>query len=132
MTEDRTAMPEGQLARVIYRSRSLLSDGTDERGTGVIEILRVARRNNTQTGLTGVLLFDGTNFMQAIEGGIDHVEHVYAAIACDLRHEDLELIEFKPIVERDYQILPMAYVEGLKAERETLRTLSAAVARIQP
>jgi hypothetical protein len=125
MPED--PMPEPRLARVIYRSHSVLSDATDDRAPAVAEILRVARRNNAQDGLTGVLLFDGVNFLQAIEGDSARVEGAYERIACDLRHEDLELIEFKPITERDYRGFPMAYVEGLAAERETLRHLLPAL-----
>jgi hypothetical protein len=73
------------------------------------------------------LLFDGTSFLQAIEGTIDHVQNVYEGIACDLRHEDIELIEFKPIERRDFQVLPMAYIEGLSAERATLHHLRSAL-----
>jgi hypothetical protein len=127
MPESRTATPDGQLARVIYRSHSLLPDSADERTPAMSEMLRIARRNNEQIGLTGVLLFDGTSFLQAIEGGIDHVQNVYESIACDLRHEDIEVIEFKPIARRDYQVLPMAYIEGLGAERATLHHLRSAL-----
>jgi len=74
-----------------------------------------------------VLLFDGTNFLQALEGAIDDVEALFENIACDLRHEEIELIEFKPIATRDYRSFPMAYVEGLAAEHDTLRHLHAAL-----
>jgi hypothetical protein len=130
MSEQHSAAPDGQLARVIYRSHSLLPQGTDDCTPAVTEILRIARRNNVATGLTGVLLFDGTSFLQAIEGDIGHVESLYESIACDLRHENIEVIEFKPIATRAYRGVPMAYVEGLSAERDTLghlRELTATV-----
>jgi hypothetical protein len=127
MSEQHSAFSEGQLARVIYRSHSLLPDNVDDRTPAVTEILRVARRNNAQTGLTGVLLFDGANFLQAIEGEIDLVESIYESIACDLRHEELEVIEFKPITSRAYRSFPMAYIEGLSAERDTLNHLRSAL-----
>jgi hypothetical protein len=118
-------MPDGQLARVVYRSRSLLPKAAAD--VHLTELLRLARRNNTRAGVTGVLLFDGTNFLQAIEGRIDDVEALFENIACDLRHEEIELIEFKPIATRDYRSFPMAYVEGLAAEHGTLRNLQAAI-----
>jgi hypothetical protein len=127
MSEQRSAMSEGQLARVVYRSHSRLPEKIDDRTPAVTEILRVARRNNTQTGLTGVLLFDGASFLQAIEGDIDRVESLYESIACDLRHEDIEVLEFRPIAARAYRSAPMAYVEGLAAERDTLGHLRAAL-----
>jgi len=125
-------MREERLARVIYRSHSRLPDTVDERTPAVTEILRVARRNNAETGLTGVLVFDGDNFLQAIEGDIGLVEDVYENIARDLRHENIELIEFKAIARRNYRTSPMAYVEGLSAERDTLRHLLAALSASHP
>ncbi len=127
MPERKKATPDGQLARVVYRSRSLLPRAAEDATGDVAELLRVARINNAQTGVTGVLLFDGKNFLQAIEGGIDDVEVLFENIACDLRHEEIELIEFKPIAARDYRSFPMAYVEGLAAEHDTLRHLQAAL-----
>jgi len=127
MSEQHSAAPDGQLARVIYRSHSLLPESLDDRTPAVTEILRIARRNNSETGLTGVLLFDGTSFLQAIEGDIVHVESLYESIACDRRHENIEVIEFKPIAARAYRSVPMAYVEGLAAERDTLGHLRSAL-----
>jgi hypothetical protein len=120
-------MPDGQLARVVYRSRSLLPNQVGDAAGHLTELLRLSRHNNTRSGVTGVLLFDGTNFLQAIEGAIDDVEALFETIACDLRHEEIELIEFKPIATRDYRSFPMAYVEGLAAEHGTLRHLHAAL-----
>ena len=58
---------------------------------------------------------------------MNEVESHYEDIACDLRHEDIELIEFQPIARRDYQGFPMAYIERLSAGRDTLRQLLRAV-----
>jgi hypothetical protein len=116
------------LVRVIYRSHSLLPDAPRAAKTGVTDILVVARRKNTQTGVTGVLLFDGMHFMQALEGARDEVEQVYERIARDLRHEDIELLECRPIAERGYRDFPMAYVEGPATERTNLRRLLASLA----
>ncbi len=131
MSEPERPDRDERLARVIYRSHSRLPDAAEERTPAVGEILRVARRNNTATGLTGVLLFDGTSFVQAIEGDIDRVESVYEAIACDQRHEEIEVIEFKPIMQRAYRHFPMAYVEGLAAKHDTLRHLLAVLSAHQ-
>jgi hypothetical protein len=131
MSEHDKATAEGQLARVIYRSHSLLPDAADDRIPAMSEILRVARQRNAQTGLTGVLVFDGTNFLQAIEGDIGRVESLYESISCDLRHEDIELIEFKPIAARDYRNFPMAYIEGLAAESDTLAHLFSALTAVR-
>jgi hypothetical protein len=132
MSERHDVSPEARLGRVIYRSHSRLPDAADEQIPAVAEILRVARRNNAASGLTGVLLFDGTTFMQAIEGEIGQLETLYEEIACDPRHEDIEVIEFKPIAARDYSSFPMAYLDGLNADRDTLRQLVQSLATLPP
>jgi hypothetical protein len=123
MSDEPSAGPDAGLARVIYRSHSLLPQSVGAAHVGVTEILIAARRNNGKTGVTGVLLFDGVHFMQALEGERGEVEHVYERIAQDLRHEDIELLECKPITERGYQAFPMAYGGGPADERDDLRRL---------
>ena len=116
-------MADETLARVIYSSHSLLPESPDQRMQVVTELLRIARQRNAETGLTGVLLFDGTRFLQAIEGETGAVETAFENIACDRRHEEIELLEFKPIPRRDYPNSPLAYIDGLSAEQDTLRDL---------
>jgi hypothetical protein len=100
-------MPAGAepLVRLIYRSRGGVTAGT------VGAILDCAWAKNPSYGITGVLLFDGTSFLQVIEGGQGNVENLYEAIARDLRHDSLELIDFLPADTRDYAGFPMAFVE---------------------
>jgi hypothetical protein len=127
MSDEPSAGRDAGLARVIYRSHSLLPQAVGAAHVGVTEILIVARQNNMKTGVTGVLLFDGVHFMQALEGERGEVEHVYERIAQDLRHEEIELLECKPITERGYQAFPMAYGEGSADERDDLSRMLKAL-----
>lgn len=52
----------------------------------LIEILEVARRNNTRLGVTGMLLYRDGNFIQLLEGDQDAVKNLYATIEQDSRH----------------------------------------------
>jgi hypothetical protein len=120
MYEHRSTTPDGPLTRIVYRSRCLVADAPPP---FLSAILGVSRRNNVATGVTGVLLFDGTNFLQAIEGRRGEVEELYERIARDLRHEEIELIECRPIAARGYSDEPMAYIDGQDGEAGTLGDL---------
>ena len=50
------------------------------------DILTVSRRNNAETGVTGLLLSAGRNFLQVIEGPGDCVDALFLRIAHDPRH----------------------------------------------
>ena len=58
----------------------------------LIELLRRARRNNEELGVTGMLLFHEGSFIQVLEGPPDVVEALYDEIMRDPRHGDHTLI----------------------------------------
>lgn len=58
----------------------------------LLAILTVARRNNQDIGVTGLLLFDGRHFVQVLEGNEDAVRKIFSLIAQDDRHRDLKVL----------------------------------------
>ncbi|MBX3656063.1 MAG: BLUF domain-containing protein [Ramlibacter sp.] len=54
-------------------------------------IMAVARHRNLRDGITGVLVFDGQNFCQHIEGDHDPLQACMQRIRDDTRHVDLRL-----------------------------------------
>lgn len=50
------------------------------------DILRVSRRNNVDSGVTGLLIAGGSRFLQVLEGEADSVHATYRRIAADPRH----------------------------------------------
>ncbi len=74
-----------QLGYVSTATKQMLRDD-------LLEILTVARRNNQGAEITGLLLFDGGNFLQVLEGKEDVVRHVFSRIARDDRHRDLSVL----------------------------------------
>lgn len=63
-------------------------------------ILGAAQINNAANGLTGLLVFTGTQFMQLLEGPRDAVEAVFAAICNDPRHDAVARLIAEPAPER--------------------------------
>ena len=52
----------------------------------VDEILETSRRNNHADAVTGLLLYDGYRFLQALEGEEAAVRRVYERVKADPRH----------------------------------------------
>lgn len=69
--------------RLLYVSR----DAAVYLPTSIEAILRVSVANNRRDGVTGLLVCDGVNFAQALEGDADSVEACFRRIAADERHD---------------------------------------------
>ncbi len=72
------------------------------------DILKVSRKNNARTGVTGCLIFDGYGFLQILEGENDAVDRTYEAIERDPRHRDSRIISRLTASERDFVKWSMA------------------------
>ena len=96
------------LVRMIYASRSTspLSDET------IAGILAQSRKHNLDAGVTGVLcVCHGDIFMQALEGGREEVNQLYARLVRDARHTDVTLLDYAEISERRFSSWRMGRVD---------------------
>ena len=94
------------LIRLIYVSKAV-----DPQSHALTDsILRKAHAWNAQNGITGVLCEGQGVFLQALEGERGKVTRLYARIAADPRHKDLELIHCESITQRRYGEWSMASV----------------------
>ena len=73
------------MRRIVYLSTAtrLMSDAD------LMEVLRVSRVNNVRDGVTGVLLYQGGNFIQLLEGESAAIDRVYARVEKDPRHHSV-------------------------------------------
>ena len=78
-------------------------------GRTVETILATSRRNNNRDGITGLLVSDGTRFLQVLEGDKPAVEAAYTRIKADPRHRASVVLSSKPIVERQFGSWDMAF-----------------------
>lgn len=115
----------GALSRLVYSSRSALKGTAEQCLAEVANILRASRAKNLKAGLTGVLLFDGTTFLQALEGPLTEIERLYETIACDNRHAEITLIDLIPIEARDHDAWSMGFLDGTDARCHALRRFLA-------
>ena len=88
------------------------------------DILNTSRRNNADHGITGLLLYVGGNFMQAIEGPETETAALLARIAADPRHRGLRVIAAFPIEQRYFPDWAMGWREASRLASEDRASLS--------
>ncbi len=103
------------LIRLIYVSKAA---GPQSRAL-TDAILRKAQAWNTRNDITGVLCEGQGMFLQVLEGERGQVTSLYARIAADRRHSDLELIHCESITRRRYDGWSMASVDLSEADPQT-------------
>ena len=103
------------LIRLIYVSKAV----DPQTGALTESILRKAHAWNMQNDITGVLCEGQGVFLQALEGERGKVTRLYARIAADPRHTDLELIHCEGIADRRYGDWSMARVSLSDVDPQT-------------
>lgn len=91
----------------------------------IAAILVSARRNNSRDGLTGALIYNGYNFMQALEGPEAEVDACLAVIRADARHSGMVEIRRRSIESRDFAEWSMLYHPGFTGHDQNLTRLAA-------
>ena len=72
-------------------------------------LLDRAQVSNSRAGLTGVLLYDGGNFMQYVEGPAEALARVYASIRGSSLHTGVIEILREPMRAREFPEWSMAF-----------------------
>lgn len=75
------------LKTLAYTSRARL----DLTSGDLAAILKTARHLNALDDITGLLVFDGTRFLQIIEGSEDAIDNLVARLRADPRHSAFEI-----------------------------------------
>jgi hypothetical protein len=75
----------------------------------LVTLLRQSRRDNSAVGVTGMLLYAGGNFMQALEGEVAQVTAVQERIEHDKRHHRVTTILRQPTEQRRFADWSMAF-----------------------
>lgn len=83
------------LISLIYVSHSLIPPGAQQ--DEIERIVTVSTERNARLGVRGALLFTEQHFAQLLEGPETAVEEVMESIIQDPRHDQITIIERKPI-----------------------------------
>ena len=114
------------LIRMLYVSTAVGPITTTVTGT----ILRSAQAFNADHGITGVLCQGQGVYLQVLEGGRSEVNVLYARIAADRRHKNVQLMAFEDITRRRYGAWAMAHVDLTAAD--ALMALAASGSEFDP
>jgi len=95
------------LYRLIYVSQAI--SGLEY--PDLVDILEKSERNNKKVGITGMLSFGDSMFLQVLEGSRRVVSQTYNRILIDKRHANAELIDFSEIDYRDFGVWSMKVVQ---------------------
>lgn len=82
----------------------------------VEDMLRVAMERNAGLGVTGLLVYNGRNFMQALEGAPDAVLDLMTSISRDHRHSGVIVISREQIAERAFPDWSMKLTHSDRAD----------------
>jgi len=118
------------MLQIVYISSA--SPDFDPKSLG--HILSGARQRNDANNITGLLFYDGTRFMQALEGEEAGVWETFARIKDDPRHYALVVLSQRKIEKREFGNWSMAAqkidASGRTDEDELVATVDALVADV--
>lgn len=89
----------------------------------IAAILESCQRNNAAHGVTGLLLYNGRNFLQLLEGERSNLEWVMRRIEHDSRHHGISRLYDEPVEARacpDWLMKRIALGDSGDARRERL------------
>jgi hypothetical protein len=96
-------------------------------------IHRTARDVNALEGVTGLLIFNGTNFLQIIEGAPNAIDDLVERLRRDRRHSGLEIRDEHEMEERSFPDWSMELVRVsasyFEARDTVVERLPAAIAQ---
>lgn len=75
----------------------------------LLKLHEVSQKNNANSEITGMLLYQEGNFMQIIEGEEEHVLELFIKISMDKRHKDIYKIMSGPINKRNFDNWSMGF-----------------------
>lgn len=91
----------------------------------VDSILAASARNNPQRGITGLLLFNGRNFLQLLEGEEGEVAALMQTITADPRHSGVSVLDRRSITARscpDWAMNRVMIAESIDSRRDMLES----------
>ena len=95
------------LVQLIYYSSTTSTHSSQNNDLKTIH--QVANTTNTKLGVSGILLFNTSYYLQALEGPREKVNDLYFKILKDPRHKDCRLMSFTDISTRDFGDWGMAW-----------------------
>ncbi len=107
------------LYRVIYSSYAKPDLDIQE----LKDIMEASTKNNKEDGITGLLCYGDSMFLQLLEGDQEKVSTTYHRIARDERHHGPLLIECQSISKRLFEVWSMQAIQLTDLNREQVNNI---------
>lgn len=111
------------LKSLTYSSRA----GLDLLARDLVSIHESARHLNALDGITGLLIFNGTTFLQVIEGAEQAIEALLERLRADPRHSSLEVLDERVVSDRSFPDWSMELLQVSAAHMEARREIESAL-----
>ncbi|MEQ9314505.1 MAG: BLUF domain-containing protein [Henriciella sp.] len=92
----------------MYRLAYVSTAHANVESSDLQDILEAAIRNNSAANVTGVLLYNGVNFLQILEGAEKAVKSIYDRICTDARHNHIVTVLAESTTRRVFDDTPMS------------------------
>jgi hypothetical protein len=114
------------LKTLTYTSRARLDLGDED----LARIHQTARHSNALDGISGLLLFDGSRFLQIVEGAEDAIDNLVERLRMDPRHSAFEIRDERYVERRSFPgwSMELIRVSAANAKEEVETILPPAVA----
>ena len=99
---------------LVYASRAVQPFSDDD----LVHLLDSARRRNAAHGVTGMLVYAASSFLQHVEGEDSSVEVIWDRIRLDPRHIDLRVLQDGPVREPQFAEWSMGFEHPDQARLE--------------
>src|SRR5947208_304379 len=96
----------------------------DLQSSDLEQIHRSARELNALDGITGLLVFNGTHFLQIVEGAHDAIDELLQRLRRDPRHSGLEVRDERTIQQRSFPGWSMEMVRVKASYFEARETIA--------
>ncbi|NVJ96910.1 MAG: BLUF domain-containing protein [Alphaproteobacteria bacterium] len=116
-------MVNGREANMLYHLL-YISDFKDDGTYDMDAIVQSSKVYNKNHHITGALWFDGTTFVQMLEGGRAALSAVLGRIMRSDVHQNFEIVFFEPAPERIFSDWSMAYYHASKDEIDVVKKFS--------
>jgi hypothetical protein len=115
------------LSRLVYYSERNMSVPLD-----INQLITVCHKNNSKTTVTGMLHFNGSHFIQVLEGGRADISFTYHRITADPRHQKILLLHCSDVRERLFPGWSMGLHEGMNERTREIYLRYFATEKIDP
>ena len=102
------------MKQIIYASTATENVNLDV----VNDLLTQCVEKNNEFGISGMMVFDGKQFLQCFEGDEDHVKQLRENILKDTRHQNIYWIGEKEITKRLFSQWCMGYLNQERAIKQ--------------